>query len=133
MLYDGPPLVDGVVSLAGVRPADVHECLADPKVRHSLAWADRAWIIAATTVGLAAVSWLPPIRKEEVPWPMQLAFYDGFFGAAIAGEGSHWRLATPALALSVAATGRLGWNWWTSRHAGARRRGSSGSSEIEDR
>lgn len=42
MLYDGPPLADGEVSLAAVRPADVHECLTDSLVRHSLTWADRA-------------------------------------------------------------------------------------------
>jgi RimJ/RimL family protein N-acetyltransferase len=42
MLYYGPPLVDGEVSLAAVRPADVHECLTDSTVRHSLTWVDRA-------------------------------------------------------------------------------------------
>ncbi|MEV6410941.1 GNAT family N-acetyltransferase [Kribbella sp. NPDC051718] len=42
MLYSGPPLRDELVSQAAVRPADVHECLTDPTVRHSLTWADRA-------------------------------------------------------------------------------------------
>ncbi|MFI5711179.1 GNAT family N-acetyltransferase [Kribbella sp. NPDC051620] len=42
MLYDGPPLMDGNISLAAIRPADLEECLTDPIVRHSLTWADRA-------------------------------------------------------------------------------------------
>jgi RimJ/RimL family protein N-acetyltransferase len=42
MLYVGPPLIDGLVSLAAVRPAEVDECLTDPIVRHSMVWADRA-------------------------------------------------------------------------------------------
>jgi RimJ/RimL family protein N-acetyltransferase len=42
MLYSGPPLRDELVSLAAVRPADVHECLTDSNVRHSMAWVDRA-------------------------------------------------------------------------------------------
>ncbi|MEV6410942.1 hypothetical protein [Kribbella sp. NPDC051718] len=88
---------------------------------------DPPWLVVITILALGAASWLPPIRKEAAPWPILVAFYAGFFGAAIAGEGSHWLLATLALAISVAATGWLGRHWRISR------RGSSGSSAPADR
>jgi hypothetical protein len=74
---------------------------------------DPPWLVVITTLALAAVSWWGPIRKEEAPWPALVAFYAGFFGAAIAGEGSHWFLATLALAVAVGATLWLLKHWWT--------------------
>jgi predicted acetyltransferase len=42
VIHDGPPLSDGAVSLGSVRPDDVHGCLTDDSVRHSMGWVDRA-------------------------------------------------------------------------------------------
>jgi RimJ/RimL family protein N-acetyltransferase len=42
VIHDGPPLSDGAVSLGSVRPDDVHGCLTDDTVTHSMGWVDRA-------------------------------------------------------------------------------------------
>jgi hypothetical protein len=78
---------------------------------------DPPWLVVITTLALAAVSWLGPLRKEKTPWPVLVAFYAGFFSAAIAGDANHWLLATLGLAVSVVATLWLVRHWWIGRRA----------------